>query len=151
MGDVVRRTAALRELEARFPKLRPRIDLERDQSGRAVDWQVPGRHGYAYAHDGDHMAVVVEARTVAGALRRSDRWPVLQDGDFETTFLVADADFLEVARRVRLKQHRRATPAQLAHLRDLHERRRNQSAEAHSGVRNATKWAGTMEVPAGTG
>ena len=151
MGDAVRRSVVLRELAERFPKLRPRMELERDQFGQAVDWQWPGRYGYAYAYDDSRMGVVVEARKVAGALRRQSRWEILQDGDFETTFLVPDTAFPEVARRIRLKQRRELSAKQAAHLRDLHEKLRDRSAGSTSGAENARKQPGPMEVPAAVG
>ncbi len=92
----------LRELQERFPGMRPRIQMEVDQFGRMVDWTWYARRGYAYLHNEEFMAVTVESPKTASALRQQGRWQVLEEGDWETTFLVPDADFAEVARLVGL-------------------------------------------------
>jgi hypothetical protein len=113
----------------RFPWARPKVELDRcERTGQAVDWSWRGRRGYAYAYSAELIGIVVQSRQVAGRLRRLGRWAVLQDGDFETTFLVPDADFREVAKVVGLRQRRRLSAAQqeaaLAGLRKAGERAR---------------------------
>jgi len=71
-----------------------------------VDWTWYARAGHVYVYSDDLMAVTVEAPQTAAALRSEGRWEILQDGDWETTFLVPDSDFPEVARRVGLYQRR---------------------------------------------
>ncbi|NCO43031.1 MAG: hypothetical protein COY42_18495 [Armatimonadetes bacterium CG_4_10_14_0_8_um_filter_66_14] len=109
-GETVRRAAVCRELEARFPKLRPRVELDRDNYGRPLDWHWPGRRGWGYLYSADTMGVVVTGAQTRAKLRRQSRWPVLQDGDAELTLLVPDRDFPEAARLVGLRQRRKASP-----------------------------------------
>jgi hypothetical protein len=84
--------------------MRPRIQMEVDQFGRMVDWTWYARRGYAYLYNEESMGVTVESLKTAAALRQRARWQVLEEGDWETTFLVPDADFAEVARLVGLYQ-----------------------------------------------
>ncbi|NCO37114.1 MAG: hypothetical protein COZ06_27555 [Armatimonadetes bacterium CG_4_10_14_3_um_filter_66_18] len=94
----------LRELHERFPGMRPRIQMEVDQFGRLVDWTWYARRGSAYLYNKESMAVTVESPQTAAALRQQARWRVLQESDWEMTFLVPDADFAEVAGLVGLHQ-----------------------------------------------
>ena len=65
-GEIVRKSEVLRELGGRFPRMRPRIELDRDAFGRPLDWHWPGKRGWAYGFDADRMGVAVYSRQVAG-------------------------------------------------------------------------------------
>jgi hypothetical protein len=115
-GEVVRKAAVRRALAARFPTMRPAIELDGDNFGRPLDWHWPGRRGWGYVYSADTMGVVVTGAQTRAKLRRQSRWEVLQDGDTELTVLVPDRDFRQAAKLVGLRQRRKPTTKQSAAL-----------------------------------
>lgn len=102
--EIYERATVVRALEARLRGMRPQAQLEVDQFGRAVDWTWFARAGYAFVYNEELIGITVESEKTAASLRRQQRWEILQEGDWETTFLVPDADVPEVARQVGLYQ-----------------------------------------------
>jgi hypothetical protein len=94
---------------------------EKEPGKDAEKWryrELRGRHGFMYSYSGSEIAVCFTSMKIAAPVKREKRWRCIQDGDFESVFLLPDAEWKEAARLIKAKKRPSFTPEQIERYRN---------------------------------
>ena len=93
--------------------------VEKDSEARAEKWryyELRGQHGSIWSYSKDELALLVTSITVSNRLKRAKEWRVRQSGDFETVFLIPNAELELGASLIKARKRRIVTPEQAAKM-----------------------------------
>lgn len=89
---------------------RYRVFVEDGATGLGDDawryYELHGKYGKMWPYSQDTLALYVTSNILMNRIRREYKWPIKQQGDFETVFLVPDKQFDIASQLLRFKKRR---------------------------------------------
>lgn len=83
-------------------------------------YECRGRHGTVYPYSESQLAVLVTSGRISAETQRTKNWPIIQNGDDETVFLIDSKGFEDGVQVVQAKKRRIATPESIRRLAQWH-------------------------------